>query len=341
VTPLAVAVGAVCLLAPFCAYLVGPVWPDQIRSRLIILLACTGAAMAVWVCPGLGVLLALTVARWRDPSGTPPVLVLTGAILFYSAILYGPSDVPRATVATIVVAAAGQGVWAARDLYWYGLRQGYSLHSGREAARASMGNRVLVSAFCAVALPLAPWWAMPPILLGLAATCSYTGIAAAGLGLLVAHPTWWPGLVTLAVIAAIPLGWWRGHPRDSARERLLVWRLIIGMLYHANRRTRWFGHGPGTFEDAGRWWATKGRTLQVFKHAHNDLMHVAYEHGLLGAGAMVVWAAGLTRAWAWGDPLTGAAVAAVVTMMAQFPAYLPQTGLPILAVAALLARRLG
>jgi len=48
----------------------------------------------------------------------------------------------------------------------------------------------------------------------------------------------------------------------------------------------------------------------------------------------------LTRCFTWNDPLTGAAVAALLLTLGQFPCYLPQTGFAMLSVAALIARRL-
>ena len=337
---LACTLGLALLLMPFTAWQVrGHDWPTTTRTRMLWVALAAGILLTGWMEPGLGVLLAVACWHWRDMRSSAGALVLGLVALYYAAVLHVQVDPTPVLLAALVAGAMAQGVWAAADLIYWGRKHSLSLHARRELARGAMGNRVVVGALCAIATPLAPAWALPCLVLGLIATTSYTACAAAWLGLLIAHPTWWPGLVAL-LPAAGGLYWWRGKPIDSWTGRTQTWRIAVATLWHATPRERWMGHGPGSFPRLAGWWTIRKWTGQFYRQAHNDLIHCAVEYGLVGALGAVLWVGSLTRGFTWNDPLTGSAVAALILAAGQFPCYLPQTGFAMLSVAALIARRL-
>jgi hypothetical protein len=330
------------LLLPFCAWNVASPWPAEIRNRMLLIVAWGAAACAIAMEPGLGLLLALAVFRWRNARTIDGVLVIGAAALVYTGVRYGPESVLPAVKAAIVAGAMGQAVWAAYDLLWRAMRKNrLTLHQAREWARGTMGNRVVVAAYCAFAMPLAPVWALPVLALGLAVTNSYLGCFAALVGLVIAHPEWTPGLVPAALLAVPGLTYWRGNPIDSWTGRAQTWRLALATLWHADWRTRLTGFGHGGFPRAAAWWSGRRWTQQHYRQAHNDLIHVAFESGAVGVVAVLLWFASASRAFALGDPLTGALAAMLVNSIGQFPLYLPQTALPTVCVVALMARGLG
>ena len=63
----------------FCAYHIGHSWPHDLRDRFLRMAAALGAALTAWLEPGLGLLLALAVYRWRPPHDLPPVMIFGSA----------------------------------------------------------------------------------------------------------------------------------------------------------------------------------------------------------------------------------------------------------------------
>ena len=335
------AIAAGLLILPLCAYRIAPDWPHELRDRALLTAGWLAGGLALWSEPGLGILYLCAVRRWRDaPSASGP-LMLGLACLIYGAVKWTSADPQHAIRAAIVAGAIGQTLWAAFDLVYFGVYRFKlrSFHAIRELARGSMGNRVIVAAYLAIAAPLAPPWALSLLIGGLAITTSYVGMTAAIIGLAIAHPRWAPALFIAALIAAPGLYWLRGHPRDSWNERTHVWRLSLAMLYAGSWSQRLFGFGHGSFAWFGRYWTARKWTGQCFRQAHNDLVHLAVEYGLVGVAAVLLWGLNVSRGTFLGDPWTGALVAALVVMMGQFPSYLPQTSMAVLCIVAVLARR--
>lgn len=334
------ALGALLALTMFCAHQIGPAWPNVLRDRYLRIVAMLAAALTAWMEPGLGILFGCAVARWRSPAGLPSVLLLGTGSGIYAAVRYGGPDAHAAVQAMLIATAMVQAVWGAYELYWRGCyKLRLTLQQAREHPRGSMGNRLYIGMLGAMAAPLAPLWALPVCLLGVVTANAYTVMAAAWLGLLVAHPTWWPGLLTVAAAGAWPFYWWRGHPRDSWAQRWIVWRLSLATLWLQPWRLRVIGLGPGAFHALGRWWTARGWTGQHFRQGHNDLVQVTLEYGLLGAVAIALWLLNVGQHAMVGDPVTGAVVAMLVMAVAAFPSYLPHTAVPMLCMAAMLGAR--
>lgn len=318
---------------------VGPNWPYQIRDRYLYGSAWVGSLLVTWVEPGLGILMMLTVARWRNLDTLPPVLTLGIASAVYCAVKMGRPDAGMLQ-AVIVAVAMVQSVWAGYGVIWQGMRQfGATLHQARDFGRGSLGNRVVIATYCAFAAPLAPLWALPILAFGLLITNSYTGMAAALLGLCVTYPDAAPYVLGGTIPAVPALVWWRGNPVDSLDGRVRIWALSFAVLWSGPWWRKWVGLGPGAITVLNRWWTVRKWTGQFYRQAHNDLVEVTLEHGILGGIAVLWWAANVFRHVGWGDPLSGAVVAMALAMLVQFPAHLPQTAIPMLCIAGLLAGR--
>jgi hypothetical protein len=336
---LAVALGVALFAAPFVAFRAGYGWPSELRDRMLLGLALLGAAvMALAVEPGLGLLFGLAVWHWTSRYQLPGVLVLAVACLLYTAIKYGPPPVEFTVRYAIVATAVVQALWGACQ-HVRARREHWPVDRMRECVHGSTGNRVVLATLCAMALPLAPPLVMPALLLGLFVSISYVGIIAAGVGLALVYPTAWP--LALAFALAIPwVVYWRGRPSDSWSSRALVWELSLRTLWaQRSWTTRLLGFGHGALRARGKWWCARAQTAQHFRDAHNDVVQVTFEYGLLGLAAVLLWAASVARGVALEDPLTGALAAGVISALGQFPSYLPQVSLAMLAVAALIARR--
>ena len=337
---IALAVAAFLALTMFCGYHIGAQWPHDLRDRYLRMVAALAAALTIWLEPGLGLLFALAVYRWRDHYTLPPVLIFGTAAGLYALIRHGGPDTHAAAQAMLVATAMMQAIWAGYELLWVGMKRNrLTLHRARDFGRASMGNRIFVGALCAMAAPLAPLWALPVLLAGLVLTNTYTCAAAALIGLAIAHPGWWPWLLAGSATAAPFILWWRGHPRDSFAGRAHVWRLSFVTWARAPWREFWLGYGHGSFLTLGCWWSARQWTGQHYRQAHNDLVQVTVEWGALGLLGVGLWLTNVARHLEMGDPLSGAFVAMLVATLWVFPSYLPHTAVPMLAIAAMVGAK--
>lgn len=335
----ALATALLLFLTMFCGYHIGGQWPHDLRDRYLRMVAVVAALLTTWMEPGLGLLFLLAVYRWRSPETLPAVLIFGSASAIYALVRYGGSEVHAAAQATLIVTAMVQAVWGGYEL-WDGMRTfRLTLHQARDFPRASMGNRIFVGAVCAMAAPLAPLWALPVLLAGIVLTNTYTCAIAAVIGLGIAHPAWVPWIIGGGCLLAPFVMWWRGHPRDSMEGRLHVWRLCLATLWHAPWSIRLTGYGHGAFLTLGRWWSARKFTGQHYRQAHNDLLQVAVEWGLLGVLGVLLWLGALVPHLAWGDPVSGAFVAMLFATCWVFPSYLPHTAVPMLCIAAMLGAR--
>lgn len=325
----------------FTAHQIGARWPRVINDRYIYAVAWLTTILVVFhVEHGLGLLLAVAVARWRCLEGVIPVLLLGTGAGVYAVVRYGGPEVHAAAQAMIVATAMVQSVWGAWELLWRGVyRNHLTLQEARNHPRGSMGNRIYIGGLAAIAAPLAPLWALPVLLLGIVVTNTYLVFIAAAFGIVATYPSIWPWLLGVGVAAAWPIWRWRGNPVDSIRGRLEVWRLCAAVMWHASWQEKLVGCGPGSFPAVARWWVARKWTGQAYIQAHSDLVQVVFEYGLVGLLAVGLWLARVGQYAQWGDPLTGAFVAMLVMAVAAFPSYLPAMAVPMLCVAAMLGAR--
>jgi O-antigen ligase len=224
--------------------------------------------------------------------------------------------------------------------YVLALRAGQTPYQARDAASAAMTGRVVLATLIAMAVPLAPLWILPLFVVGLVVTASYVGVAAALFGFFVAHPTLMVPAFLVSAPALFVVCWYRRRAGDSWRARVRAWQLGLAAVVRGGWPAIFFGLGPGAWRrDATYWNRAAGATVEVFTTAHNDLVETLFEYGLLGMLALGLWGWTLAPGMAFGDPVTGAMVAALVCAMGHFPAALPQTSIQWLVIAGLLARR--
>jgi hypothetical protein len=337
---LALLLAAILFAAPWCAYRVMVGWPLEIRERMLLGLAYAAVlAMGLLVEVGPAILLGIAVWRWRGIETLPAVMVLLGVCGVYAAVKLGPPEMDAVLLTAVILVGTWQALLGISQ-YLRGKLLGWNFHTVNESTHGTLGNRVVLATCCALVAPLAPLWLLPVLLIALLCTACYTSLVAVVVGLLVAHPAWaLPAGIALAPATAWVI-YWRGHPRDSLRGRRQVAELVLANLWIKRPwSVRLFGHGHGAFRRYAQWWTVYSATGQHYRQAHNDLLHLAFEYGLVGVAAVLLWVVSLSRGMALGDPLTGALAAGAVSSMAQFPAYLPQVALLMLAVAGLLARR--
>jgi hypothetical protein len=116
---------------------------------------------------------------------------------------------------------------------------------------------------------------------------------------------------------------------DSLGARVTVWRLALGWWW---REARWLGFGPGS------WWeAVPGAQVRAgvyptehFRKAHNEVVQLAFEFGLVGLGLLAGWC------WRHRDAVAGhaggALVALAIVSLGMFPFHVAQVAAPALVV---------
>jgi hypothetical protein len=333
---LTIALAALLIAAPFAN--AGPT-TGHARDRMLLAFAWAGALALFVVAPGPGIFFACALARWIGPHQTGAVLTWAGLGLLYVAVLYGPRALETVLPHAIVAGAAVQTVLGIVQ-YVLALRAGQTPYQARDAASAAMTGRVVLATLIAMAVPLAPLWILPLFVVGLVVTASYVGVAAALFGFFVAHPTLMVPAFLVSAPALFVVCWYRRRAGDSWRARVRAWQLGLAAVVRGGWPAIFFGLGPGAWRrDATYWNRAAGATVEVFTTAHNDLVETLFEYGLLGMLALGLWGWTLAPGMAFGDPVTGAMVAALVCAMGHFPAALPQTSIPWLVIAGLLARR--
>jgi len=324
---------------------VGPNWPVAMRDRWY---TAGALALALWIGlsvePGLGVMCAWMAWRWRSPEEWPAVLAWFSIAGFYALVQSQAATFALAAPPLLIALCAAQlplALWNLRATY---RRLGPAVLRGgelREAARGTMGNRVLVGCLGALVMPLCPPELVAIPLATIVVSSTWTGAVAGAAGWLVAFPTVIPPGVLLAAVAALGVAVWsvRGMPRDSLGQRWAIWRVAAWWWWTRGWSARAFGLGYDSFSRASAWWHMQQVTPQIFKQAHNDWLQHVFEYGALGALAVGLWLGRLGAGMAWGDPWSGVLVAGALCALVQFPCRVPAAGLTLLTAAAIVGAR--
>lgn len=321
-------------------------WPASIRATWYGACATAVVLLVGWQEPGLGLLLAVVWSQWRDSRHLPQVMAFGTLAGFYLLVQHEAAIFAAWLPLVLIVLCALQWPMVARMMVPEYRRHG-TMPGGRlrEWARGTLGNRVFVGGLAAITLPLAPWPLVLVPAFTIALSCAWTGLVAGLVGWLIVY---WPGLspahratvglvgLVMAVVIGMLL---RDRPWDSLRQRVTIWRVALQWWWAAGWRTRLLGFGYHGWSHESQWWSMQRVTPEHFHQAHNDLVQHVFEWGLLGLLAVAVWLGRLGAHAAWGDPVTGAFVAALLTALIQFPCRVPSIGIPMLAVAALLGSR--
>ena len=262
-------------------------------------------------------LLALTwspfVSRQTDPAGifsvTPWLLWMPVACLLIAGLVGGWTGLAVIYVAICgLVAGTETAGWTAvyfavgvlalemvrlapRDVIRWGLLASATLEIGVSLwpsgwTSGSFAHPQFQGAMIAAVLPLAPWWALPVLGMGLLWSHSYLAGIAALAGMLVAHTRHWPLFLAVAATAVLVYAFLGFKSLDSTRSRAFTWQAGI---FDMTPRSWIFGHGPGG-------WAIRMWNLwcpcppgEVFWAAHNEYLQWVYETGAAGLALLVLW----------------------------------------------------
>lgn len=338
-------------LASVQCWAMRPRWSTVFRDQAALAVAWLGTGLLALVCWPLALVLALVLWRTRDVTD-PAVLTWGVAGGLWAVTLTVPSEARGWVVAAYVASALGQcGVLAGQGVRLWRVRAQLGatgvLNEVRDGLHGSMGTRFFCGMLCAQAIPLAPAWAWPPLLLAIAVTGSLTALLMVGIGLVVLTPALLPGMLVAAPIGlawmlGMRKGWrnvahWRAYG-DTVRARTALWRLTIERWGRLSWRDRLIGQGQHAFSVQARWWASIHAVPKVHSRANNDAIQALLEIGLVGTLA-VMWLA-VSTLWGhgrWGDPLTATVAALLVGSLLQFPLHAAHTAVPAVILTALLA----
>lgn len=308
----------------------------------------TGVAFAGCVHVSLGVLAALAAFWWlrfgytNTAGGTFWPLIAMALWMGLQAPDWGLS------VALALLLASGVAEVA------IGLCQAFSLPVFLHPTmiHGTLGHRTGYGIYLAVLMPLAfltdwGWGLAGSYAIGIALSRSSVAGFAALVGLCVVVPQAWGLGVALAGLAfalrAIerdPASWcglkWN-HVAESFSARRAIWMLTFGACL---RWPYWLiGHGAQSFwRYARRWVKPGGQLREHYTECHNDYLEFAFEYGVIGVLAAVVWL-WQYGSFAAGDPVTGSAASLGVAMLANFPARVAPIATVGLVLAIMLMRR--
>lgn len=294
---------------------------DRARDTWLYALAWLGVALLLAREPAFGLIGAAVLLHWRSHEQLPALLTWVGIIATWELV----QAAPPAGLALL------PPVWRALAVVQVALATWQ--WSRREEPRGTLGQRSLLGAFLALALPFASLLDAPLLAWGLFVAGAWLPLVAAGAALAVLHPEFAPWLAGLALLGAVvtAIPWTRralidrlprGGSVDSLRNRLTTWREVVRL------GARWpvwlIGRGPSAPDaldtpmlDVLRVYVHRGH-LAIYPF-HNEPLECWYTYGLLGVAAMGALAWRLAPHLALGDPWTASAVAGLVLACGSIP----------------------
>lgn len=337
------------VLLPFVAWNAEQGWPALMRDRLFRIFGWSLAVGLMVVEPGLGLLAAVALWKWRDHRSLRPVLlVLAGGGIYLVAQQVPPELRPIILYGFVIgiVFQVGfalfQQVWYVSHSIWPWPVMEYNPHHANELRRGTTGNRVVLGVLCAMALPLSTAvgvsWLWAPCLLGVLFSRSYTALGSAVAALCILQPTLSPLIAASALLGYFAIQHIRPNPAEGFVERLKLWMLLVLRWWRGGWAGRLVGYGPDSTQKAADWWLSKRILVQRYRHAHSDPVQVLYEWGALGVLAVLLWLGHLWPGLALGDPLTAALAAVLVNAFVQFPLHLAHVLGPTLIIAGFIAK---
>ena len=318
----------------------GDRWRDQVAAPLVLLSfggAFLLAALLARADPWLGAFVALVAgsAMLRPSPAALATLeaVLAGALAVAVARTGGPVW-RRLLTAGLVTLGVAQVAYTAGQLVgydplWFGLERRSDL-----APMGTIRSPGLLGAYLAVVTPLAPLVMIPVLVAGVLMSGSAVAWLGATVGLTLrfrARLRWWVVAVAgvgLAIAMAV------GHGRlvESVVWRWSVWtvglsRLDTGSVLAGRGFGAWAAEMPVRY---AAWLGRPGTYGELPTHAHNDLVQLLYDGGLVALGLLVLWL--VWHRAAWRGPAGGALAAASVVSLGGFPMHVPTTALLIAAI---------
>ena len=324
-------------LAPFFCTDAGPGWPSMVRDRFLLVLVWSGTVALTWLEPGLGLFAGVVLYHWRSPKGVGALVTVGAGIALFLAARALPGEwIPAVTWAIVIGVVVQVALALVQTLL--AMAAGQNWHVVRESARGTVGNRVVLGCLCALALPLATIWWVAPLVVGLALTRSFSALVAAGVAAVVLVPSAWWIVGAVGALAWAGMQYRRPTPVAGMHSRVILAALCWKQMRRAGWRTRLLGFGSGSFFRSSKWWMSNRQTTELFKHAHNDAVQGAFEWGLIGLGAIALFAGTLFIRGGIGAPMTAALAAVAVNALFQFPLHLPHVLVPVLVLAGMIGR---
>src|SRR3990167_7214102 len=267
-------------------------WHVWARNAFVRGAAVMGAGAAVSVEPFMAPLALSVLLRWTDVSRLVPVMIwaaIFGVWFLVLALVLPICWLIPAPWRWLLVALLGLGLW---------------LPSSWLAWLATLG--ALPALIPALWLPF----------LGLALLAVLGGCAA----------LWaWSRAPGLYHLLMRPIERWtlRGASLDSVVQRLEVWR-AYGRVWR--RWPNWLlGRGDGSsHEEAVQ--VQAGVQHRMVGYPHNEIVSLAYEHGLFGLAALGLFAWRVVPALHAGDPWSAMVIAGGVLMLGMHTAHIAPLG---------------
>ena len=190
----------------------------------------------------------------------------------------------------------------------------------------TLAQPAFLGAAVAAVLPLAPWWGVPVLGIGIVRSQSYLAALAVVLGLLVHFPGWWRAiLIGTTMIAGLYLLFLAPKALTSTRGRLDVWGAGLADM---NSGAWLVGYGPGGW--GTRMWRYEGVIGEVFTAAHHEPLQWLYETGLVGCLVLVAWMRQSVSILRRAEPRWRAAFASVAVLSCGFQVFHWPTVAPVM-----------
>jgi hypothetical protein len=232
--------------------------------------------------------------------------------------------------------ADGLQQWMGYDVLWNGTRPITPIPS----IFGTTGNSNYYGVFLAMIAPLAPWWAVPFLLVGIYLSHSMLGALAVGVALC------WRvrerrelavGMALAMAVVFIEVMVWKGeHAFSGLHHRLAVWQLAWnhltwpGVLLGAGPGN-WMQHIPALQVQANIY------PREVFLQGHNEWFQLLYENGVLAVSLVLGWL------WSQRKAFTGeygpALLSVMICSVGMFGLHLAMTGCVALVILGLATRQ--
>lgn len=318
------------------------------RDRWLLAVVTVGT---IWLAHAGLLWLALIglwhLCRWRDHT-------LHASLLMWVAI--GATwallrTLPRESFTLISWAWVAFAGWQIAVCIWHWRTTDWSVikrPSVGHRVKGTLGSPVLTAFYFTLVAPFCPWWAWPILGAGFYLTCSWSALIGLGVILLWLWPLSALPVALSALLVAI-LWLWSPYVRG---QRLLEWtsrgdsvdgwsaRWTLTVLLAWGWWTggsRWLGQGPGSTTKVARQWSSRQHVELPNGDAHNDLLQLIYEMGVVGGLAALAFAWPILGHLRLGDPWSAAWVATVILSFGHWPMRHPVLGLMWLVISARLA----
>lgn len=329
-------------------------WHVWARNAFVRGAAVAGAGFAASAEPFTAPIALSVLLRWTHVGRLTPVLIWAAILgVWFLGLALGPSALVAGAwlvLGLVNVVFVVLQCLASRVAVPSWLADGMDLMG---EGVGTFGHRTMCAGFLALVLPLAwlvpsPWrWLLvAAIATGLWLTSSWLAWLAVMNALALLLPAVaWPilGLELAACMLGVfgiwtwrrrpewyialtaPLERWtlRGRSLDSVVQRLDVWCAYLRVW---RRWPNWlFGRGDGSSHDESVQ-VQAGVQHRMIGYPHNEIVSLAYEHGVFGLLALGLFAWRVVPALQAGDPWSAVVVAGAVLMLGMHTAHIAPLG---------------